>query len=104
MVVRQRSSGLHAYVLTVSAVGFGSLALLASQGGVAAVQQLPPVFWALLICLVVVESFPLVLPRPGNELITTAETFAFAIMLGWGTAAAAPAMTVGMLSREWLRG
>ena len=27
MVVRHRSSGLHAYVLTVSAVGFGSLAL-----------------------------------------------------------------------------
>jgi signal transduction histidine kinase len=103
MVARHRSSGLHAYVLTVSAVGFASLALLASQGGVAAVQQLPPVFWALLICLVVVESFPLVLPRPGNELITTAETFAFAILLGWGTAAAALAMTVAVIVSDGLR-
>jgi signal transduction histidine kinase len=103
MVARHRSSGLHAYVLTVSAVGFGSLALLASQGGVATVQQLPPVFWALLICLVVVESFPLVLPRPGNELITTAETFAFAILLGWGSAAAALALTVAILVSDGLR-
>jgi signal transduction histidine kinase len=103
MVARHRSSGLHAYVLTVSAVGFGSLALLASQDGVAAVQQLPPVFWALLICLVVVESFPLVLPRPGNELITTGETFAFAILLGWGSAAAAFALTMAMLISDGLR-
>ena len=103
MVVRQRSSGLHAYVLTVSAVGFGSLALLARQGGVATVAQLPPVFWALLICLIVVESLPLVLPRPGNEVITTAETFAFAILLGWGTAAAAFAMTVALLISDVLR-
>ena len=103
MVVRHRSSGLHAYVLTVSAVGFGSLALLASQGGLATVRQLPPVFWALLICLVVVESLPLVLPRPGNEVITTAETFAFAILLGWGSAAAAFAMTVALLISDVLR-
>ena len=103
MVARHRSSGLHAYVLTVSAVGFGSLALLASHGGVATVQQLPPVFWALLICLVVVESFPLVLPRPGNELITTGETFAFAILLGWGSAAAAFALTVAILVSDGLR-
>jgi signal transduction histidine kinase len=103
MVARHRSSGLHAYVLTVSAVGFGSLALLAGQGGVATVQQLPPVFWALLICLVIVESFPLVLPRPGNELITTGETFAFAILLGWGSAAAAFALTVAILVGDGLR-
>jgi signal transduction histidine kinase len=103
MVVRQRSSGLHAYVLIVSAVGFVSLALLARQGGVATVSQLPPVFWALLICLVVVESLPLVLPRSGNEVITTAETFAFAILLGWGPAAAAFAMTVALLISDVLR-
>jgi signal transduction histidine kinase len=103
MVARHRPSGLHAYVLTVSAVGFGSLALLASQGGVATVQHLPPVFWALLICLVVVESLPLVLPRPGNELITTAETFAFAILLGWGSAAAAFALTVAILISDAIR-
>jgi signal transduction histidine kinase len=103
MVVRQRSSGLHAYVLTVSAVGFASLALLAKADGLATIPQLPPVFWALLICLVVVESLPLMLPRPGNEVITTAETFAFAILLGWGPAAAAFAMTVALLVSDILR-
>jgi signal transduction histidine kinase len=103
MVVRQRSSGLHAYVVTVSAVGFGSLALLASRDGLATVPDLPPVFWALLICLVVVESLPLVLPRPGNEVITTAETFAFAILLGWGTTAAMLALVLAVLVSDLLR-
>ena len=47
MVARNRSSGLLAYVLTVSAVGFSLLAVLIGHGELAAVEQLPPVFWAL---------------------------------------------------------
>jgi signal transduction histidine kinase len=43
------------------------------------------------------------LPRPGSEVITTAETFAFAILLGWGSAAAAFAMTVALLISDVLR-
>jgi signal transduction histidine kinase len=103
MVAQQRSSGLHAYALTVSAVGVALLVLLGSGGRLAAVVRLPPVFWALVVCLVVNESFPVLLPRTGPQLATTAETFAFAILLGWGTTAATFAMVLGVLVADVLR-
>jgi signal transduction histidine kinase len=103
MVAHRRPSGLHAYVLTVSAVGLALLALLASQGGVADVLQLPPVFWALVVCMVVSESFPVLLPRAGTQAATTIETFAFAILLGWGIRAATFALVLGVLIPDLLR-
>jgi signal transduction histidine kinase len=103
MVARNRSSGLLAYVLTVSAVGLGLLVFLGGGGALADVLQLPPVFWALVVCLVVNESIPVLLPRAGTQLATTAETFAFAILLGWGTAAATFAMVLGVLVADLLR-
>jgi signal transduction histidine kinase len=103
MVARHRSSGLHAYALTVSAVGIGLLVVLAGDGRLAATLDLPPVFWALVVCLVVNESVPVLLPRAGTQLATTAETFAFAILLGWGTAPAAFAMVAGVLVADVLR-
>jgi signal transduction histidine kinase len=103
MVARQRSSGLHAYVLTVSAVGLGLVLFLAGRDGLTTIRELPPVFWALVVCLVVSESFPVLLPRPGTELATTAETFAFAILLGWGTVPAAFALMLGLLIADALR-
>jgi signal transduction histidine kinase len=103
MVAHRRSSGLHAYVLTVSAVGLVLLALLVSRGGLADVQRLPPVFWALVVCLVVTESFPVLLPRAGTQAATAAETFAFAILLGWGTTAATFALVLGVLIPDLLR-
>jgi len=103
MVARRRASGLHAYVLTVSAVGLGLLVLLANRSGLATVQELPAVFWALVICLVVSESFPVLLQRAGSQLATTAETFAFAILLGWGTAPATVALVSGVVIADVLR-
>ena len=103
MVVRHRSSGLHAYVATVSAVGLALLAVLVSDGRLADVLRLPPVFWALVVCLVVAESFPVLLPRAGTQAATTAETFAFAILLGWGTTAATLALVLGVLVSDTLR-
>ena len=103
MVARQRSSGLHAYVLTVSAVGLGLVLALAGRDGLTTIRELPPVFWALVVCLVVSESFPVLLPRPGTVLATTAETFAFAILLGWGTVPAAFALMLGLLIADVLR-
>jgi signal transduction histidine kinase len=103
MVARQRSLGLHAYALTVSAVGLGLLWLLGSGGGLAEVLDLPPVFWALVVCLVVNESAPVLLPRAGSQGATTAETFAFAILLGWGTTAATFALVLGVLVADVLR-
>jgi signal transduction histidine kinase len=103
MVAHRRSSGLHAYVLTVSAVGLVLLAVLAGNSELADVRRLPPVFWALLVCLVVNESAPVLLPRGGSQLATTAETFAFAILLGWGTTAATFALVLGGLVADVLR-
>jgi signal transduction histidine kinase len=103
MVARRHSSGLHAYVLAVSAVGLGLVWFLGGRDGLATLRQLPPVFWALVVCLVVSESFPVLLPRPGTELATTVETFAFAILLGWGTIPAAFALLLGSLIADALR-
>jgi signal transduction histidine kinase len=103
VVAQRRSSALHAYVLVVSAVGVGLLALLASGDGLATVLRQPPVFWALVICLVVSEAFPLLLSREGAKAATTAEAFAFAILLGWGTAAASFALVLGLIVADALR-
>jgi signal transduction histidine kinase len=103
MVAHRRSSGLHAYVLTVSAVGLVLLAVLAGNSELTDVLRLPPVFWALVVCLVVNESAPVLLPRGGSQLATTAETFAFAILLGWGTTAATFALVLGVLVADVLR-
>jgi signal transduction histidine kinase len=103
MVAQHRSSGLHAYVLTVSAVGLGLLVLLAVGDGLAHLGERPPVFWALVICLIVSESFPVVLSRTGTKGATTTEAFAFAILLGWGTPAAAFALVLGVLVSDLLR-
>jgi signal transduction histidine kinase len=103
MVAQHRSSGLHAYVLAVSAVGLGLLVLLIGRGGLATVLQQPAVFWALVICLVVAESIPIFFQRGATQVATTAEAFAFAILLGWGTAAATFALVLGLLVGDALR-
>ena len=60
-------------------------------------------FWALVVCLFLNESIPVLLPRAGTQLATTAETFAFAILLGWGTTAATFALVLGVLVADLLR-
>jgi signal transduction histidine kinase len=103
MVARHRSLGLHAYVLTVSAVGLALLVFLGSSGGLGTVLRQPPVFWALVVCLVLNESVPVLVRRTGGQLATTAETFAFAILLGWGIRAATFALVLGVLIADLLR-
>jgi signal transduction histidine kinase len=103
MVAQHRSSGLHAYVVAVSAVGLSLLALLAARGGLATMREQPPVFWALVICLVVAESVPIFFKRGATQVATTAEAFAFAILLGWGTAPATFALVGAVLVAELIR-
>jgi signal transduction histidine kinase len=103
MVAQQRSSGLHAYVLAVSAVGLGLLALIAARGGLATTLEQPAVFWALVVCLVAAESVPIFFKRGATQVATTAEAFAFAILLGWGTAPATFALVLAVLVAEVLR-
>jgi signal transduction histidine kinase len=104
MVAYHRSSALFAYVLTVSAVGLVLVALLVLDSGPAAVLQQPPLFWVLLASLVVFESLPILSKLSGGTRdVTTAEAFAFAILLGLGTTAAVVALAVAVLISEMLR-
>jgi signal transduction histidine kinase len=104
MVAYRRSSALHAYVLAVSAVGLVLVVLLTVEQGPTAMLRQPPLFWVLLVSLVVIESLP-ILTRitGGTQAITTAEAFAFAILLGWGTTAAVYALGLAVLVSEVLR-
>ena len=103
MVARRRSLGLHVYALAVAVAGLGLLWALGAGGGLAEVLRLPPVFWALAVCLVVNETGLVLLPRAGSQGATTAETFAFAILLGWGSRAAVFAIVLGVLVADVLR-
>jgi signal transduction histidine kinase len=104
MVAQHRSSvALHVYVLAVSAAGFGVLALLMADGGAAAVPRESAAFWALLVCLGITESFPVLLRHGGSWTSTTAEAFAFAILLGFGTAAAALSLVAALIVADLLR-
>ena len=103
VVARHRTLGLHAYALAVAVAGLSLLWALGAGGGLAEVLRQPPVFWALAVCLVVNETALVLLPRAGNLGATTAETFAFAILLGWGTRAAVFALVLGVLVADVLR-
>jgi signal transduction histidine kinase len=104
MVAYHRSSALHAYVLAVSAVGLCLVALLAVGDGPATLLDQPPLFWVLVASLVVVESLPIQSKvSGGTQQATTAEAFAFAILLGWGTTAAVFALALAVLVSEVLR-
>jgi signal transduction histidine kinase len=103
MVARRRSSvALHTYVLAVSAAGLGALALLATGTDLTIVPDRPVVFWVLVVCLVLSESFRLLLFGQDTQATTTAEAFAFAILLGWGTAPAAVALVIGSVAADLL--
>jgi signal transduction histidine kinase len=104
MVAYHRSSALHAYVLAVSAVGLCLVAVLAVANGPTTMLQQPPLFWVLLVSLVVIESLPILSKvSGGTQEATTAEAFAFAILLGWGTTAATLALALAVLVSDLLR-
>jgi signal transduction histidine kinase len=104
MVAYHRSSALFAYVLAVSAVGLALVALLVLGSGPSTVLQQPPLFWVLLASLVVIESLPILSKiSGGTKDVTTAEAFAFAILLGLGTTPAVVALALAVLVSELLR-
>jgi signal transduction histidine kinase len=104
MVAYHRSSALHAYVLAVSAVGLCLVALLVVVEGPTTLLRQPPLFWVLLASLVVMESLPILTKvSGGTQAVTTAEAFAFAILLGWGTTPAVIAMALAVLVSDVLR-
>ena len=104
MVAYHRSSALFAYVLAVSAVGLVLVVLLVVGSGPTTVLQQPPLFWVLLASLVVIESLPILSKiSGGTKDVTTAEAFAFAILLGLGTTPAVVALALAVLVSELLR-
>ena len=104
MVAYHRSSALHAYVLAVSAVGLCLVVLFAVTNGPAIIRHQPPLFWVLLASLLVIESLPIRSKAAGGtQEATTAEAFAFAILLGWGTEAATLALALAVLVSDLLR-
>jgi signal transduction histidine kinase len=104
MVAYHRSSALFAYVLAVSAVGLALVVLLVLGSGPATVLQQPPQFWVLLISMVVIESLPILSKvAGGTKYVTTAETFTFAILLGWGTTQATLALVLAVVVSDLLR-
>jgi signal transduction histidine kinase len=104
MVAYHRSSALHAYVLAVSAVGLCLVVLFALGSEPTNVLHQPPLYWVLLVSLVVIESLPIRSKASGGtQEATTAEAFAFAILLGWGTEAATLALALAVLVSDLLR-
>ena len=104
MVAYHRSSALFVYVLAVSAVGLSLVALLVLGSEPSTMLQQPPLFWVLLASLVVIESLPILSRISGGTMdATTAEAFAFAILLGWGTTAAVVAYVLAVFVSDLLR-
>jgi diguanylate cyclase (GGDEF)-like protein len=82
---------LYAYLGAVIAAGFGFLALLVATGHTALATGGGLVFWLFTAFVVLGEVFPLQVPRRDGE-ITTSTTFAFALLLAFGTPALALAL------------
>jgi diguanylate cyclase (GGDEF)-like protein len=80
---------VHGYCGTVSAVGLAVLVFLVFPEGEHIRQRLNWVFWIFAIFVGFGELYPLRIPRGDAEgAITTSTTFAFAILLAFGTAPA----------------
>ncbi len=86
---------VHRYVAAVSAVGLAVLVAVAASLGVREVGEGSTAFWLFALFVVIGELFPISVPRWGEiDQITTSTTFAFAIMLGFGTGEAVVALAV----------
>src|SRR6266516_2732433 len=80
-------------MIAVLAVGF-TLFALASPSGMRAAGNAPAQFVLFALLILAGEHMPLELPADGVELATMAQPFAFALLLGWGIAAALPAFAM----------
>jgi diguanylate cyclase (GGDEF)-like protein len=85
----------HGYCGLVSAVGLALLAYLLMSEGLAVGQHLSWSFWIFAAFVTFGELYPLRIPRGDAEgAITTSTTFAFAILLAFGTAPAVLVLTL----------
>jgi len=92
------------FIAAVSTVGIALLAVLGVSGGFLEIGRSPAAFCVLGAFAVVGELFPVRLPRrDDSEEITTSTPLGFALMLGWGTGAAAVALAGAALSADLRR-
>ena len=105
MAGRHRWSALMAYVLAVTAAGLLLWVVLAVRGGgVRAALHAPPAFWLLVAFLVASQVRTIEVPRSGDlRAITTSTTFAWALLLAWGTAPAAMALAAASVVADALQ-
>ena len=95
MNLRNRSSALYGYVAAVALAGVGIAGALA-VGSAAEPLRRPAAFWLFAVALVITDFFAISMPRKKDVAdLTTADAFAFALLLGWGVAAATVVVTVG---------
>ncbi len=97
----RRLKPVETYVAVVSVAGLAVLLGLALAGGGIDVRSGPAGvggFWLFCIFVVIGELFPITVPRRQEaEEITPSTTFAFAMMLGYGTLAGVASLVVGSL-------
>jgi signal transduction histidine kinase len=79
-----------AYVAAVTIIGLGLLGLLITRLDLGAIAADTVGFWLFAALALIGELFPITLPREGDvEEIGTSTTFGFAVLLAFGTSAAA---------------
>ncbi len=95
---------LRAYVVVVATVGLVLVAALARTGGWRTAVEAPAAYWLLAGLLVASELVPVAVPgRGGSHLVTISVIFGFAVLLGWGTAAAVLTYAAGAALAETVR-
>jgi signal transduction histidine kinase len=100
---RHRWPALTVYVFAVTAAGSLLWVALAMSAGVQAAFAAPPVFWLLVAFLLASQVRTINVPRHGDlKEITTSATFAWALLLAWGTAPAVLALAAGSIVADAL--
>jgi diguanylate cyclase (GGDEF)-like protein len=95
---------IHWYVAVVSATGLALAVVLPATQGLSHIQSAPGQFWLFVAFLVLGEMVPVKVPRWNEDVeISTAATFGFALLVGFGPAAAALAHGLATLVADLTR-
>jgi len=105
MVAAARPAPLRVYVTATSAAGLSLVVLLAVRGGLRAAATAPTAYWLLVGLLLASELKPITVPnRDGSYSFTISTTFAVALLLGWGLAAAVVAYALASVVGDLVHG
>ena len=103
--IKRRMSVATRFATGVAVVGFALLFFIAASGRVGNLRASAGQFWILVAFVVLGELLPIKLPRRDeDEEISTGTTFAFALLISAGTAAAVLALALAQLCAYFFRG